>query len=279
MQRNTTTAAPGSPLPTAEPGVQSSRSTQLNIPQPTVPVCIPARWAASRFPGKLLQRLGHGTVLSHTIARASAKAPGPVIVLADDHRIAEEARRTGCSFRLIKGPFRNGSERIAGALEAGLLGELPEYIINVQGDAVGLPEEAAAQCLEALLQDPAASLASCAVSAPHAQHHGRTTVRIKNGRAESFSRQPLNPGPTASSDLLLHIGVYAYRTAALLELARRTPGPLELSESLEQLRWLENQHHIAIRVLDEVPAAALAIDRPHDLRFHQELGGSQTESN
>jgi len=77
----------------------------------------------------------------------------------------------------------------------------------------------------------------------------------------NFSRTPL-PNPEG---LLLHVGIYAYRTAALLEVARAEPGRRELDESLEQLRWLETGRTIAVRIVDAAPEEAHAIDVAKDL--------------
>lgn len=243
--------------------------------RPTIPVCIPARWAARRFPGKLLEPFGDGTVLSHSVATAIAAGVGPVCVLAADERIEEEARRLGVTVHRIDQDCRNGSERIAAALSSGLLGHpMPEIVVNVQGDAVGLPPEALEACLCSLLDDPGASLATCAVRGTLGVHNGRTTVTKSHHRALAFSRLPLAPGaseqePSAMGcpdrPLLLHLGIYAYRVPALLEIAGSEPGPLELAESLEQLRWLERNHRIALCVLDQDVHSAHAIDRPEDL--------------
>ena len=241
----------------------------------TIPVCIPARWAAKRFPGKLLEPFGNGTVLSHSVATATAAAVGPVCVLAADERIEKEALRVGVTVHRIDQDCRNGSERIAVALNSGLLGKpMPEIVVNLQGDAVGLPPEAIAACVRSLLDDPEATLATCAVRGTLGEHNGRTTVTRSGNRALAFSRHPLPPetgeqdhrlGDQPNEQLLLHLGVYAYRVPALLEIASSEPGLLELEESLEQLRWLERNHRIALSILDRDVSSAHAIDYPEDL--------------
>ena len=270
-----------------------------------IPVCIPARWAALRFPGKLLQPFGAGTVLSHAVEKARAAALGPVCVLAADEQIEAEALRVGVAVHRVTGAIRNGSERIAAALRLGLLGEpQPEIVLNLQADAVGITRGALAACVQALLDDTEASLATCAVRGDIAEHHGRTTLSMRvrsarsgsagsesdaphcrktgqTGRAIAFSRRALPPSPvTKGSDeivtsadslaqstdsLLLHLGIYAYRVPALLAVTSCPPGPLELHESLEQLRWIEQGHAVAVRVLDGPADGAHAIDRPGDL--------------
>jgi 3-deoxy-manno-octulosonate cytidylyltransferase (CMP-KDO synthetase) len=246
----------------------------LNTLSQTIPVCIPARWAAQRFPGKLLQPFGDGTVLSHSIATATTAGIGPVDVLAADKQIEEEARRVGAIVHRVEGPWRNGSERIAAALRAGLLGDpLPQWVINVQGDAVGLPSGALGACVQALIDDPGVGLATCAVRGSLNDHQGRTTVTVSDGRALAFSRKPLPAGVGRAESLLLHLGIYAYRVEDLLDMANNEPGPLEQHESLEQLRWLEHGQAIAVTVLDGPAARAHAIDRPHDLEARREAVG------
>jgi len=212
-------------------------------------------------------------VLSHSIATATAAGIGPVIVLAADDRIEEEARRVGVDVHRVEGPWRNGSERIAAALRAGLLGRpLPQLVVNVQGDAVGLPPGAIAACVQALTDDPNVGLATCAVRGGLNEHQGRTTITVSEGRALAFSRKALPAGVGAAGSLLLHLGIYAYRVKDLLELADHEPRRLEQQESLEQLRWLEYEHPVAVTILDGPAAGAHAIDRPSDLAASRGVG-------
>jgi 3-deoxy-manno-octulosonate cytidylyltransferase (CMP-KDO synthetase) len=254
--------------------VESAAEVVLSSHPESIPVCIPARWAARRFPGKLLQPLGDGTVLSHTVDIALRAGIGPVRVLAADARIEAEARRIGVEVIRIDQTCRNGSERIAAALQTGMLGSpMPELVVNLQGDAVGVPPSALAATVAALTSDPGASLATCAVWAPPEEHCGRTTVTVSGGSAVSFSRQPLPPGTAAPNGLLLHLGLYAYRVPELLRVAASEPGLLEKRESLEQLRWLETGRSVALQVLPGLPSRAHAIDRPGDLREPAPLSG------
>jgi len=211
-------------------------------------------------------------VLSRSIGIATTAGIGPVVVLAADERIEDAARQAGAAVHRVEEPCRNGSERIAAALRAGLLGEpLPQLAVNVQGDAVGLPPAALAACVQTLINDPTAGLATCAVRGCLTDHQGRTTVTVSDGRALAFSRRPLPAEPDRTDSLLLHLGVYAYRVETLLKVADYEPRRLEREESLEQLRWLEYEHSVAVAILDEPPARAHAIDRPSDLK---ESGGA-----
>lgn len=237
-----------------------------------IPVCIPARWDASRLPGKLLRPWGDTTVLGHVVRVAAGARLGPVFVLAADDRIAAAAVHLDPAVAVLRpaGTCANGSERVAAALRQGLLGvPMPEIAVNLQGDAVGAEPWLLEAAVEALLSDPGADLATVAIRAPSAEWRGRTTVTVAGGRATAFSRAllpPGDPGPAAAGpEVLLHVGVYAYRTEQLLQVAALPPGPAEEAESLEQLRWLEAGRAVAVRVVQGRAGLAHAIDRPGDL--------------
>jgi len=254
-------------LPGQSLSVHFEAEVHLRRYEQQVAVCIPARWQAQRFPGKLLQPFGNGTVLSHTIGIALQADIGPVRVLADDERIEAEARTTGVEVLRVQGPWRNGSERIAAALRTGDLGEpLPELLVNLQGDAVGVPPSALAAAVEVLRANPDVALGTCAVRARPGEHGGRTTITASGGRARNFSRAALPPGEGRGDSLLLHLGLYAYRVPQLLRVAAASPGVGERREGLEQLRWLEMGFEIGLHVLPGPAAEAHAIDWPADLQ-------------
>jgi 3-deoxy-manno-octulosonate cytidylyltransferase (CMP-KDO synthetase) len=237
---------------------------QSNISGAGVPVCIPARWAATRFPGKLLSTLADGrTVLETTVGIALAADCGPVFVLAADERIERAAAGLGVFVRRSIDPAGCGSERIAEALRRGWLGDpMPTVVLNLQGDAVGASPELLRAALAALEGCPEAGLGTVAVPAGPTSHPGRTTVLRRGCRAVDFAREPLhNP-----EGILLHVGIYAYRSASLLELATLPPGPRESAVSLEQLRWLEQGRAIGLKVVRAPAAEAHAIDSPKDIQ-------------
>ena len=232
--------------------------------RPNVPVCIPARWDSTRLPGKLLATLANGkTVLQTTVETALRADCGPVFVLAADERIEVAARHFGVEvFRSID-PARNGSERIAEALRRGWLGiPTPPRVINLQGDAVGASAALLRAALNALDNCPGAELGTVAIPANSVQASGRTTVERDGLLGTNFSRKPLNN----EEGLLLHVGIYAYNTASLLEVAMLPPSPREVEESLEQLRWVENGRGVGLTVAQASPAEAHAIDVLNDLQ-------------
>lgn len=228
----------------------------------SIPVCLPARWGAKRLPGKLARSFRGRPVLAVTVAIAEAAELGAVCVLSDDARLDEAV--PGARIHRVDGPWRNGSERIAAALRAGLLGA-PEFVVNLQADAVGASPAAVRAALEALRADPDATLGTVAVRAPRDAVPGRTTVVAARGRALYFSRHRMPAPHTGPSEVLAHLGIYAYRVPRLLEVATLAPGPLERAEGLEQLRWLEQGDRIALALLDGPPSLAHAIDSVADL--------------
>jgi 3-deoxy-manno-octulosonate cytidylyltransferase (CMP-KDO synthetase) len=229
-----------------------------------VPVCIPARWAAKRLPGKLLAVMPDGrTVLQTTVDIARLAGCGPVIVLAADERIERAADRLGVEVRRSIDPARNGSERIAEALRRGWLGvPMPGRVLNLQGDAVGARPEFLKAALAALDACPHAALGTVAVPLGTENPDGRTTVRRDGLLAVDFSRRAL----TNPEGLLAHVGIYAYRSAALLDVAALEPRAREVEESLEQLRWLETGRTIALSVVQAPSLTAHAIDVAGDLQ-------------
>jgi len=239
-----------------------------NSPQSTtshadVPVCIPARWAASRLPGKLLARMPDGrTVLETTVGVALRAGCGPVFVLAADERIEQAAQGLGVEVRRSVDPARNGSERIAEALRRGWLGSpMPPRVLNLQGDAVGASPGLLRAALAALETCPQAGLGTVALPAGSAEVRGRTTVLRSGTQAVDFARIPLdNP-----EGILLHVGIYAYRSSDLLKVAALPPGPQEIATSLEQLRWLETGRSIGLTVVQACASEAHAIDTSQDL--------------
>jgi len=227
-------------------------------PNDTV-ICIPARWAARRLPGKLARDWRGRPVLSWALCAARNAELGEVVLLADDNRLLEiGAAIPGVRCLRSTAPARNGSERIAAALAAGELGS-PRRIVNVQGDAVGVTP-AAIRTAAGALGTSGLPLATVAVPAVD-DAHGRTTVDVRPGppvHAAAFSRDPRWP--------FLHVGIYAYDPGILATVAALPPGPQEAAVSLEQLRWLEHGYGVAVAVLDAPAAVADAVDVGRDLR-------------
>lgn len=232
------------------------------IRQIDVHVCIPARWRAARFPGKLLAAWRGGSVLGATAAIAVAADLGPVSVVVDDDRLAGTAEAVAGVSVVRSGPEpRNGTERLAAALARGALGA-PEIVVNLQGDAVGATPDLLRRVVSTL-RSSGADLATVAVGLAGPAPVGRTSASARGEFAADFSRHPLPSGTGHCA--LVHVGIYAYRAEALLHVAALPRTPREREEGLEQLRWLEHDLPIALAVVDGPSTLAHAVDTPRDL--------------
>lgn len=229
-------------------------------------IIIPARYASTRYPGKPLVALrGAGgtprSLIERSVLAARAAAGGaiPVHVATDDARIADEAARIGADVILTSETCRNGTERVAEAVaRAGISAEI---VVNLQGDAPLTPPHFVTALIEAMRADPACAMATPCLRCDaetvenlladrRAGRVGATTVvRDRHGHALYFSKEvlPFTNGRGVVAGVVPvfhHVGVYAYRPAALAAYASWAPGPLEELEGLEQLRFLENGHPI-----------------------------------
>jgi 3-deoxy-manno-octulosonate cytidylyltransferase (CMP-KDO synthetase) len=229
----------------------------------TVVGAIPARWASTRLPGKALLPIGGRPMIEHVWRRAAAaEGLDRLVVLTDDERIAEAVAGFGGIVEMTPADCTSGTDRIAWAAR-----HWPERaIVNIQGDEP-LIEPAAVTRLAAHLrahpEDPIVTLAAPAGPDLRDDPHVVKVVVNRTGCALYFSRAaiPYARGP-AAPPLLRHLGIYGYQRSTLLELAELGPAPLEVAESLEQLRALENG--VPIRVLI-VPRAWPGVDTMSDL--------------
>jgi 3-deoxy-manno-octulosonate cytidylyltransferase (CMP-KDO synthetase) len=233
---------------------------------PRVLVLIPARMAASRLPGKPLADVGERPMIVEVARRAVAAGIGRVAVATDADEIAAAVRAAGFEAVMTRADHPSGSDRIFEALgRLDPAGEV-EIVVNVQGD---LPTIAPQTIRSALipLADPAVDIATLA--AEIARDEERTdpnVVKVVGSpgadgllRALYFTRAtaPFGAGP-----LYHHIGLYAYRRAALARFVALPPSPLERREKLEQLRALEAGMRIDVAVVEAVP---LGVDTPEHL--------------
>jgi 3-deoxy-manno-octulosonate cytidylyltransferase (CMP-KDO synthetase) len=242
---------------------------------------IPARWGSARLPGKPLVDLAGKPMIEHVYRRASAaRGLERVVVLTDDERIAEAVVGFGGDVEMTPADCASGTDRIAHAAR----GWDADAVINVQGDWLidPAPVERLARHLAEHPEDPVATLAVPAEEADLDEPAAVKVVCDRRGYALYFSRAAI-PYPRQGyaavgrehlAAPLKHWGIYGYRRDALLELAALAPTPLESTESLEQLRALENG--IPIRVL-VVEGRALSVDTPADVeRVAAELRKSGT---
>jgi 3-deoxy-manno-octulosonate cytidylyltransferase (CMP-KDO synthetase) len=227
---------------------------------------IPARYGSTRLPGKPLLPIAGRPMIEHVYTRvARARGLDRVVVLTDDERIARAVEEFGGECEMTPTDCASGTDRIAWAARR-WNAAATAAIINIQGDEPLIdPEEisAVAAHLAAHPQDPVVTLATPAAPEDMGNPNAVKVVLGRDGAALYFSRAPIpysrQEGGAAP---LKHLGIYGYQRDALLRLAALAPTPLERSESLEQLRALENG--IRIRVLI-VGRASIGVDTAEDL--------------
>ncbi|MCI0650933.1 MAG: 3-deoxy-manno-octulosonate cytidylyltransferase [Planctomycetes bacterium] len=243
-------------------------------------VIIPARFAATRFPGKLLADAGGWPLIRHAYERVrSARGIDRVIVAADGALIANAVRDFGGEVELTDPNLASGTDRVAAAVRSLRLDPERDLIANVQADEPEI-EPAHVELLFELLES-AARAGDCSVATLAARRFGpdgfddpnRVKVVVDaSGSALYFSRAGIphpREGISASFPWLYHVGVYGFRPGALRRFAETAPSSLERIECLEQLRFLANGEAIRVGVVER---AAPGIDTPRDLeRFLGEL--------
>ena len=229
-------------------------------------VLIPARMAATRLPGKPLLDIAGLPMIVHVLRRAEAAQIGRVAVATDTPEIAAVVTAHGFEAVMTRADHPSGSDRIYEAL--GRLdpnGEV-EIVVNLQGDFPTILPDNIRDVL-APLADPAVDIATLAAeihteeesSNPNVVKAVGSPISARRLRALYFTRAtaPHGDGPRYH-----HIGLYAYRRAALERFVALPPSPLEKQEKLEQLRALEAGMRIDITVVDTVPRG---VDTPADL--------------
>jgi 3-deoxy-manno-octulosonate cytidylyltransferase (CMP-KDO synthetase) len=230
-------------------------------------VLIPSRLASTRLPDKPLADIHGLPMIVHCLRRAQEAGFARVAVACGDAPIADAVKAAGGEAVLTDPNHPSGSDRIFEALQK--LDPRGEHdaVINLQGDLPAIdPKVISAVLLP--LADPAIDIAT--LTTPIVEQHevdDRNVVKAvlslapgqSVGRALYFSRRPV---PGGDGPLWHHIGIYAYRRAALERFVSLKPSPLEKRESLEQLRALENGMSIAAAVVDTLP---LGVDTPADL--------------
>ena len=222
-------------------------------------IVIPARLKATRLPNKPLAMIGDAPMIVQVWRRAMESGVGEVVVAAGEQEIVDAVVAAGGKAVLTDPEHPSGSDRIWEVVAAH-----PTYdtIINLQGDVPTLEPRLLRELLKPL-ENPEVDIATLAAEIrEEAEHTNPSVVKAvlaANGRALYFTRAtaPANDGPRYH-----HIGVYAYRRAALEKFVALPPSPLELREKLEQLRALEAGLRIDAVVVDTVP---LGVDTGEDL--------------
>jgi len=229
-------------------------------------VLIPARMASSRLPGKPLMDIGGLPMIVHVLRRAEEAAIGRVAVATDTEEIAAAVKAHGGEVVMTSPDHPSGSDRVFEAMEKLDPEAKAEIVINLQGDFPTISPQNIRDVLPPL-EDAAVDIATLAAEihteeeslAPSVVKAVGSSLGGKRMRALYFTRAtaPHGDGPRYH-----HIGLYAYRRAALARFVKLPPSPLELQEKLEQLRALEAGMRIDITIVDTVPRG---VDTPADL--------------
>jgi len=230
-------------------------------------VIIPTRMAASRLPGKPLADIGGMPMILRVLAQAKLAGVGEVAVAAGDAEIIDVVRAAGGTAVFTDPDLPSGSDRVLAAL-----GELDadgrcDVVVNLQGDMPFVSPAAITACMGVLAAEAGCDIATAV--APEASPADRADPAVvkavvslvagePRGRALYFTRSVLY----GDAPVWKHVGVYAYRRAALERFCRAPPSPLERREKLEQLRALELGLSIWAAVVDETP---ISVDTPADL--------------
>jgi len=235
---------------------------------------IPSRYASTRLPGKPLVALGGKSMIERVWERVlRAQSVSQVLVATDDERIRSAVQAFGGQAVMTRSDHRSGTERVA---EVAATHGDAAIIVNVQGDEPLIEPAAIDAAIDAIVSDDAVNIATLAVPisnpADIMDPNVVKTVLDFDGNALYFSRAPIpwvrDRGGPVHARHLKHLGLYAFRRAALLEFATFPQGDLERIEQLEQLRWLENGYRIRVA---ETEFDSISVDMPEDVARVEEL--------
>ena len=241
---------------------------------------LPARWGSSRFPGKPLHQIAGKPLIQHVWERCCLCSNlDEILVATDDQRIADAVEGFGGKVVMTSPEHPTGTDRIAEALRA-----VPQatHIVNIQGDEPLIDPALIDELAAAMAADPTLDMATAAnpldpsdpaVSDPNVVK----VVTALDGRALYFSRSPLpffrNESP--GLPVLRHKGIYAYSRAFLERFVTWKPSPLEIAESLEQLRALENGASIRVILTSDTSPG---VDTPEQARQVELLLSSENQN-
>lgn len=235
-------------------------------------ILIPARMASTRLPGKPLADIAGRPMIVHVAARAAGTGLGRVVVATDTRAVADAVEAAGFEAVMTRSDHESGSDRIFEALTAVDPHRAVETVINVQGDLPTIEPETIAAAL-APFDDPQVDIGTVAVEITRQDERTNPNVVKAVGsplsptrlRALYFTRAT---APWGDGPLYHHIGLYAYRRAALERFVGLRPSPLERRERLEQLRALEAGMRIDVSLVASVP---LGVDTPEDLERARDM--------
>lgn len=245
-------------------------------------IAIPARFGSTRLPGKPLIEVAGRPLLQHVWHRALAAGACQVVIATDDERIAERAHAFGAEVCVTGTDHRSGTDRL-GEVARRFDWSDDDIVVNLQGDEPLTPSVVLSQVAADLAAAPDAAVATLATPFTGDQKvEDPNLVKVvtdRDGYALYFSRAVIpfhrDPGQEAMQPCR-HVGIYAYRAGFLRRFSTLDPAPIELSESLEQLRALWHGFRVHVAQAVDVPVAG--VDTADDLaRVAKVLGGGFDE--
>jgi 3-deoxy-manno-octulosonate cytidylyltransferase (CMP-KDO synthetase) len=237
-------------------------------------VVIPARFAATRLPGKPLIDIGGRPLIRWVWECARASGAASVTVATDDERVQRVAAGFGAEIALTAPSHASGTDRIAEVARTRGLAAA-DIVVNLQGDEPLMPPAVIRDVAAALSEHPGTDISTAVAPVQSLEEFLDPScvkaLRGQEGQALYFSRAPVPwprdsvaaGRPTQFAGAWRHIGIYAYRVESLLQFAARPPTPLETTEKLEQLRALEYGMRIYLMTLTKAPPGG--VDTPEDL--------------
>jgi 3-deoxy-manno-octulosonate cytidylyltransferase (CMP-KDO synthetase) len=239
-------------------------------------ILIPARMAATRLPGKPMVDIAGEPMIVHVWRRAIAAQAGRVVVATDADEIVAAVTAAGGEAVMTRPDHVSGSDRIFEAVSRVDPAGEASFIVNLQGDLPTLEARLIHACLEPLTVD-GVDIATLAVEIREPEERTNPNVVKVVGTPVSGARRlralyfTRSTAPYGEGPLYHHIGIYAYRRAALARFVALKPSALEQREKLEQLRALEAGMRIDVEIVDTVP---LGVDTPAELERARRLIGS-----
>jgi 3-deoxy-manno-octulosonate cytidylyltransferase (CMP-KDO synthetase) len=234
-----------------------------------IAIFIPARLASTRLPNKPMADIAGKTMIQRVYEKAVEADLGPVYVACDGDEIANHVRSFGGKFVITNPNLQSGTDRIHAASQA--IAEKFDLIVNLQGDLPNIDPQVIKAAADA------ASQHDCDIATVASKIKNRAEITNPNvvkiavafaddncGKALYFSRAAIPYSKENAGDYYHHIGIYAYKKAALEKFVTLKPSILELRESLEQLRALENGMKIVVKLVDAHP---LSVDTQEDLEI------------
>ena len=242
---------------------------------------IPSRYASTRFPSKPLQMIKGKTMIQRVWEQAWKSKLDAVVVATDDIRIADEVLKFGGQYVMTDPNHRSGTDRCREALY--MVEDQYDAVVNIQGDEPFIDPAQINQVIDLIGRDDTQIASLAKRIEDEDELFSPNTVKVvmdKEGNALYFSRNPIpfmrnvdRKDWLSKGVFYKHIGIYAYKAEALRQIAEMQPSTLEMAESLEQLRWLENGLRIRMGITQE---ENVSIDEPSDIDKAERFVENQT---